>query len=567
MKLNKKWIITPRQRFDLEMILSESFAPLTGFLNKADYESVCQHMRLSTGEIWPMPITLDVTEEFANTVDIHDIVGLYDADNTLIAYMNIEDKWQPDKMLEATSVFGTDDLKHPAVHYLFCQAGAWYLGGTIRKVRSVTHFDFEDIRRTPRELKQFFAENKIKKIIGFQTRNPMHRAHMELTLRAAREMDGHVLIHPVVGLTKSEDVDYFTRVRCYQKILTHYPEGMATLSLLPLAMRMGGPREALWHALIRKNYGCTHFIIGRDHAGPGGNSQGKPFYDPYAAQKLVAEYQDRIGITMLPFQEMLYVKERAAFCSVDEIEPHETPLTISGTDLRAALMHETPIPEWFSYPDIIDELRASYLPKHKKGFTIFFTGLSGAGKTVLSRALFAKLKNLGLKNVSVLDSDVTRRILANDLGFSKKDRDINIRRLGFVASEITKIGGIAICAAIAPYKESRNANRQLISQYGGYIEIYISTSLDECLKRDTKGLYEKAKKGQLSNLTGWNDPYEVPENPELTLNTGELLLEECLHKILEFLMREGYIKIAKPKIHANVPSLSTGRSAQIQEES
>ncbi len=566
MKLNKKWIITPRQRFDLEMILSDGFAPLTGFLNKMDYESVCHDMHLSSGEIWPMPITLDVTDEFAGCVEIHDTIELYDPDNTLIAYMQIEDKWQPDKLREANSIFGTDDLKHPAVHYLFCQAGNWYLGGKIQKARPIMHFDFQEIRLAPSELKQLFQNNGIKKIIGFQTRNPMHRAHMELTLRAAREMDGHILIHPVVGLTKSEDVDYFTRVRCYQKILMHYPEGVATLSLLPLAMRMAGPREALWHALIRKNYGCTHFIIGRDHAGPGTNSLGKPFYDPYAAQKLVAEFQDRIGIIMLPFQEMLYVKERKIFCSVDEIEPHETPLSISGTDLRSALMHETPIPEWFSYPDIIDELRASYLPKYKKGFTIFFTGLSGAGKTVLSQALFAKLKNLGLKNVSILDSDVTRRILANDLGFSKKDRDINIRRLGFVASEITKIGGIAICAAIAPYKESRNANRQLISQYGGYIEIYISTSLEECLKRDTKGLYAKAKTGELSNLTGWNDPYEIPENPELNLNTEKLSLEECVHKIIEFLVHDGYIKLAKPKMHSNIASHTTARSAHLQEE-
>ncbi|HEX2549564.1 MAG TPA: bifunctional sulfate adenylyltransferase/adenylylsulfate kinase [Gammaproteobacteria bacterium] len=564
--MNKKWIITPRQRCDLEMLLSQGFAPLTGFLTRENYESVCQHMRLVTGELWPIPITLDVNDEFAATLQLPETIELYDVDNTLLAYMEVQDKWQPDKTVEANQVFGTDDLKHPAVHYLFCNAGGWYLGGNIQKVRDIPHFDFPELRHSPHALKQLFQLNHFPKVIGFQTRNPMHRAHMELTLRAAKEMDGHILIHPVVGLTKSEDVDYFTRVRCYQKILAHYPVGKATLSLLPLAMRMGGPREALWHALIRKNYGCTHFIIGRDHAGPGTNSAGKPFYDPYASQKLVAEFEQEIGITMLPFQEMLYVKERKIFCSADEIESHETPLTISGTDLRSALLHETAIPEWFSFPEIIDELRASYLPKYKKGFTIFFTGLSGAGKTVLSQALFAKLKTLGLKNMTILDSDVTRRVLANDLGFSKKDRDINIKRLGFVASEITKIGGIAICAAIAPYKESRSANRQLISQHGGYIEVYVSTSLVDCLHRDTKGLYAKALKGELPNLSGLNDPYEVPENPELNLDTGCLSLEECIQKLTDFLIHEGYIKTIKHKIHvANQTTFAT-RTIHIQEE-
>jgi sulfate adenylyltransferase len=545
--LEKKWILTPRQRCDLEMLLVLGFAPLTGFLSQSDYENVRDHMRLSSGELWPIPVTLDVPADFAKDISPNERIGLYDPDNTLIAYLQVSDVWQPDKTLEAEKVFGTKDLKHPAVHYLFHKAGDWYLGGTVTKVQDIKHYDFIELRQTPQELKQIFADRQLKKIIGFQTRNPIHRAHMELTLRAAQEMDGHILLHPVVGLTKSEDIDYFTRVRCYQKILPYYPPNKAILSLLPLAMRMAGPREALWHAIIRKNYGCTHFIIGRDHAGPGADSQGKPFYDPYAAQKIVATHQDEIGITMLAFQEMLYVKERQTYASCDEIKPDETPLTISGTELRSALLHEKPIPEWFSYPEIIDELRASYLPKHKKGFTIFFTGLSGAGKTVLAHALFAKLKSLGIKNASILDSDVTRRILASDLGFSKADRDLNIRRIGFVASEMTKIGGIAICAAIAPYKEGRNINRQLISQYGGYIEVYISTSFIECLKRDTKGLYAKALKGDLKNLTGFNDPYEPPEHPEVTINTSECTVEESIKQIIDYLMREGYIKTVKSK--------------------
>lgn len=547
-----KWIVTPRQRCDLEMLLVNGFNPLPGFLTQNDYENVLLNKRLDNGQPWPMPITLDVNDDFAEKINIGQTLGLYDPDNTFLACMHVTDKWKADKTLEAQKVFETLDLKHPGVNYLFNKAGSWYLGGQIQPIQPPKHFDFTELRHTPASLKHLFSQLGWEKIVGFQTRNPIHRAHMELTLRASKEINGNILIHPVVGLTQPGDIDYSTRVHCYQKILHHYPANRALLSLLPLAMRMAGPREALWHALIRKNYGCTHFIIGRDHAGPGANSQGKAFYDPYGAQKLVSQYQDEIGITMLPFQEMVYVKERKQFCSNDELKSHETTLTVSGTELRHALLNEQPIPHWFSFPEIIEELRGSYLPKHKKGFTLFFTGLSGAGKTVLSQAIMTKLKGYGLKNTTILDSDITRRILANDLGFSKADRDLNIRRIGFVASEITKVGGIAICAAIAPYAEVRNENRQLISQYGGYIEVYLATPFSECAKRDTKGLYAKAIKGDLPSFTGYNDPYEPPQHPEICIDTSTLSIEKSVKKIMDFLITAGFLKTP----HINSHTLS-----------
>ncbi len=540
-----KWIVTPRQRCDLEMLLNEAFAPLTGFLTQDDYQSVLSCMRLQNDSPWPIPITLDVNDHFAENISQGDTIELFDFDNTLLARMCVSDKWRPDKHTEALKVFNTVDLKHPGVHYLLNTAGTWYVGGTVEKVQIPKHFDFINYRHTPESLKRLFLSLGWENIVAFQTRNPIHKAHMELTLRAAQEIHGNILIHPVVGMTKPGDVDYLTRVHCYQKILHHYPANKSLLSLLPLAMRMAGPKEALWHALIRKNYGCTHFIIGRDHAGPGNDSNGKSFYDPYAAQKLVAQYQDEIGITMMPFQEMVYVKERHIYCTQHELRPHETTLTISGTEFREALLNEQTIPSWFSFPEIIEELRQSYLPKHKKGFTIFFTGLSGAGKTVLSQALFAKLRGYGIKNVSVLDSDATRRILGQELGFSKADRNLNIKRLGFVASEITKVGGIAICAAIAPYAEAREENRQLISQYGGYIEVYLETSFTECARRDTKGLYAQALRGELKSFTGYNDPYESPLYPEIRIDTAALSVEESIHTIIEFLQREAYIKIVR----------------------
>lgn len=541
-----KWILTPRQRCDLEMLLVGGFAPLTGFLTQKDYDQVVTHSRLSNGQLWPMPVTLDVTDEFAQKINLGDEVELYDPDNTLLARINVTDKWKPNKIHEAQRIFGTEDTKHPAVHYLFNTAGDWYVGGSVHLVKMPRHYDFVQLRHTPETLKHFFAELGWKKIVGFQTRNPMHRAHMELTLRAAQQIGGHVLIHPVVGLTKPGDIDYYTRVRCYEKVLHYYPPHTAALSLLPLAMRMGGPKEALWHALIRKNYSCTHFIVGRDHAGPGNDSQGKAFYDPYAAQEIVREHQQEIGIEMVPFQEMVYVKERKQYCAHDELKPNETALTISGTQLRNALLQEGSIPEWFSFPEIMQELRDSYPPKHKHGLTIFFTGLSGAGKTTLAQALIAKLMSLGRRNISLLDGDVVRRNLTSELGFSKEHRDLNIRRIGFVASEITKAGGIVLCAAIAPYAHSRNDNRQLIAQHGGYVEVYLSTSLADCEKRDTKGLYAKARKGELKGFTGIDDPYEAPLNPEVTIDTANCSIEEGVGKIIEFLTTSGYLKTMEP---------------------
>jgi len=542
-KINK-WILTPRQRCDLEMLLVNGFAPLSGFLSQLDYEHVLSTMHLASGEIWPMPITLDINEEFAQKVHVGDKIELCDVDNTVLASMTITDKWQPDKAIEADAVFGTQDSKHPAVNYLFNKAGNVYLGGPVAFVQLPKHYDFAELRFTPNTLKQLFTQLGWQKIIGFQTRNPIHRAHMELTLRAAEQVDGHVLIHPVVGLTKPGDIDYFTRVRCYQKILHCYPEQKALLSLLPLAMRMAGPREALWHAIIRKNYGCTHFIVGRDHAGPGNNTAGKPFYDPYAAQEMVAQYQAEVGIEMLAFQEMVYVKERKQYCASDELKPNETALAISGTQLRNALLAEEAIPDWFSFPEIIQELRNAYPAKHKQGLTLFFTGLSGAGKSTLSNALIAKLMSLGHRNVTLLDGDVVRRILANELGFSRADRDLNIRRIGYVASEITKAGGIVICAAIAPYRDVRKENRQLIAQYGGYVEIYLSTPIASCESRDPKGLYAKARSGELKGFTGIDDPYELPENPEIMIDTSQLTIEESVMKIVDYLLEAGYLKMA-----------------------
>ena len=376
--------------------------------------------------------------------------------------------------------------------------------------------------------------------MAFQTRNPMHRAHQEITLRAAKESGANLLIHPVVGLTKPGDVDHYTRTRAYQLLLPTYPHNTAALSLLNLAMRMGGPREAVWHAIIRKNHGCTHFIVGRDHAGPSDRS-GKAFYGPYDAQELLAKYQDEIGVQMVPFQMMVYVEELAKYVPQDEVPEGARVLNISGTELRKRLAEGREIPSWFTFPDIVTELRKSYPPRSKQGFTVFFTGLSGSGKSTIANVLLVKLLEMGGRPVTILDGDLVRKHLSSELGFSKEHRDINIRRIGYVASEITKNGGIAICAPIAPYDQTRKDVRAMIEEGGGFILVHVATSLEECEARDRKGFYAKARAGIIKEFTGISDPYEEPADAEMVIQTEELTAEEAAHEIILYLEREGYI--------------------------
>jgi sulfate adenylyltransferase len=460
----------------------------------------------------------------------------------LLAIMQVQEIWRPDKQREAMAVFGTNDDSHPAVNYLYQYSKEIYVGGTITSVALPHHYDFTHLRHTPAQLKQLFKQRGWQKIVAFQTRNPMHRAHQELTRRAAEQTGAANLIHPVVGMTKPGDIEYYTRVRCYEHVLQTYPEQSAMLSLLPLAMRMGGPREAVWHAIIRRNYGCTHFIVGRDHAGPGKNKQGQLFYDPYAAQKMALTHQAEIGIQIVPFQEMVYSHAQQKYFAIDEFPKSETPASISGTELRERLQTGQDIPAWFSYPAVIDELRKAHPQRHKQGFTIFMTGLPSSGKSTLANALMLKLRELTNRPVSVLDGDVIRNHLSQGLGFSREDRETNITRVGFVAKEITLHGGIVICALVAPFHAPRNRVRQMVSDVGGFIEVYVATPLDICEQRDRKGLYKKAREGIVKQFTGVSDPYELPESPEITINTGHMTPEDAIDLLVKQIKLLGYIQ-------------------------
>jgi len=535
------WDLTARQICDLELLMNGGFNPLKGFLSEEDYKSVVDNMRLADGTLWPMPINLDVSEEFAATVEPGQDIALRDQEGVILATLSITDKWVPNKSHEAESVFGADDDAHPAVNYLHNTAGPVYLGGPVTGIQPPVHYDFKARRDTPNELRAYFRKLGWRRVVAFQTRNPLHRAHQELTFRAAKEAQANLLIHPVVGMTKPGDIDHFTRVRCYEAVLDHYPSSTTTLSLLNLAMRMGGPREAVWHGLIRKNHGCTHFIVGRDHAGPGKNSKGEDFYGPYDAQKLFSKYQDEIGLEMVPFKHMVYVQERAQYFPVDEIPEGATVLNISGTELRRRLSEGLEIPEWFSFPDVVKELRRTRPPRHKQGFTVFFTGLSGSGKSTIANALMVKLMEMGGRPVTLLDGDIVRKNLSSELGFSKEHRDLNIRRIGFVASEITKNGGIAICAPIAPYATTRRIVREEIEQFGAFMEVHVSTSLEECERRDRKGLYKLAREGKIKEFTGISDPYDIPEKPELRLDTENVEVDHCAHQVILKLESMGLI--------------------------
>jgi len=537
------WNLTNRQMCDLELLMNGGFSPLQGFLAEKDYEAVCRSMTLADNTLWTIPITLDVSEDFAKELKPGQSIALRDPEGTMLAVLHVEDVWKPDKKFEADAVYGTTNLEHSGVAYLMDQAGSWYVGGRIEGIQLPVHYDFKNFRNTPEELRDSFRRAGWRNIVAFQTGTPIHREHRELTLRAAMSVEASLLLHPAVGMTNPGDLDHYTRVRCYKAVLRYYPQHTVKLSLLPLAMRMAGPREALWHAIIRKNYGCTHLIVGRDHASPGNDSSGKPFYEEYEAQELMKKHEEVIGIKSAPFKSMSYLSDYDAYVSEDEIPKGSKTQTITDSDLRDRLVKGRKIPEWFTYPTISEELQKSYPPLYKRGFTVFLTGLSGSGKSTIAQVILNRLLEDGDRPVTLLDGDIVRKNLSSQLGFSKEHRNINILRIGFVASEITKNNGIAICAPIAPYKKVRNEVRQKIEEYGGFFLVHLSTPLEVCEQRDRKGLYAKARAGIIKEFTGISDPYEVPDNPDVTIDTSERTPEEAAQEIMLHISRLGYINV------------------------
>jgi sulfate adenylyltransferase len=543
------WTLTPRQLCDLELLATGAFSPLTSFLGRDDLASVCEAMRLADGTLWPIPIMLDVDATVAAEAERAGSLALRDIEGVMLAVLHVEDVWPSDPSAEAEAIFGTLDETHPGVAAHVRETATCYLGGRLEVVQLPVHHDYVSLRHTPAELRALFAQLNCANVVAFQTRNPMHRAHQELTLRAVKQADARLLLHPVVGRTKPGDVDHYTRVRCYQALLASYPPATATLSLLPLAMRMGGPREAVWHAIIRANYGATHFIVGRDHAGPGQDANGKPFYGPYEAQDLVREHQAEIGVEMVPFREMVYLADRDEYVPEDEVPSGSRTLSLSGTELRHRLSAGQPLPDWFTPPAVAAELRRRYPARSDQGLAIFFTGLSGSGKSTVANVLQVKLLERG-RAVTMLDGDVVRQELSAGLGFSREDRDKNIRRIGYVAAEVTRHGGLAICAPIAPYDATRKDVRRGVEDCGGFVLVHVATELAVCESRDRKGLYAKARAGLLPEFTGISDPYEAPTDAELVIDTTTTTAEEAADRILAYLEGCGYLEVEADNVFA-----------------
>ena len=535
--------LTKRQLCDLEMLINGALSPLSGYMDKATYDSVIQHSRLPDNSLWPIPIVLDVDEQTAKNIKAGDQIALRDTEGFMPAVLTVSDIWKADKLLEAESIYDTQSTLHPGVDYLLNQCHDYYIGGQVEGIEQPSHFDFEQLWSTPAELRQLFSKRGWKNVMAFQTSKPMHRVHQEITLNAARDAQAHILIHPTVGTTKPGDLHYYARVHCYQAIQKYYPDNIAILSLLPMAMRMAGPKEALWHAIVNKNYGCSHILIGPNHASPPDiGNQTSDFYAHNAAQDYILQHEQELGIKAIATEETHYVAEKEAFLPLATIKKeHLKSEMLSDQQVKDHLNRNIPIPKWFSYPEVINALSKAYPPRSKQGFTLFFTGLSGSGKSTLAKIIYAKMIELGNRPVTLLDGDIVRHNLSSELGFSHNDRNINVRRISFVANEITKNGGIAICAPIAPYSSMREDARALIEQHGAYIEIFVATSLDVCESRDRKGLYAKARKGIIPEFTGISDPYDIPESAELMIDTHNVSPMEAAQEIYLYLFKERYL--------------------------
>jgi sulfate adenylyltransferase len=531
--------LSPRSLCDLELLSVGAFSPLDRFMGKADYTRVLEKMRLANGTLFPIPITLPIPDVrfVQNAKDI----ALRSPQNELLAVMTIEEVFEWDPAREAYLALGTTDVRHP----LIAEMASWgkvFISGPLRVLDLPKHYDFSELRKTPAEVRSTLEALGHTDVVAFQTRNPIHRAHEELTKRASEQIDGGLLIHPVVGLTKPGDVDHYTRVRAYKALVErYYDKSRTVLSLLPLAMRMAGPREALWHAIIRRNYGVNYFIVGRDHAGPGKDSEGRPFYGPYDAQNLLQKFESEIGVKMVPFKEIVYLPDEDRFEEQDRVPAGTRIASISGTEVRVDYLgNGKSLPEWFTRPETTAILSKISLPTHQQGFCVWFTGLSGAGKSTIAEILAILLMEHG-RQVTVLDGDVVRTHLSKGLGFSKEDRDTNILRIGFVASEIVRHHGVVICAAVSPYRAARNECRGMVGK-DRFIEVFVDTPLQVCEERDIKGMYAKARRGEIKGFTGIDDPYEEPLNPEIRLETTDCPPEHDSRQIINYLIDRGFLR-------------------------
>ncbi len=535
------WTLTERQRCELELLLSGAYSPLRGFMARKDYESVCGRMRLYSDVLWPVPVVLDVSDTFAETLETGQPMALRDAGGELLAYIDVEEKWKPDRTAEADLVYGTTDPQHPGVHALLEATGPWYVGGRVVGIEIPGHDDFQILRHTPQELRRNFQRLGWQKVAGFHTTAQLHRAQYEQTRRAMRDLEACLLLQPAVGTAGADDLEHFSRVRCWQSALAHYPAGTATLSLLPLVERRAGPKEALLHAIIRRNCGCSHFIVGPDHAGAGRNRNGIPYYQEYEAQELALQHAADLGITPIPARRMLFVEELETWQPADEVPTVRRGLELSEAEALRRLSEGRGLPRWYTFPEVEAELARLHPPRDRQGFTVFFTGLPASGKSTLARTLRVRLQEAGGRAVSCLDGESIDSLLAAEPGAQNGDRDVALRRLAYVAAQVTRDGGVAICAPVAPHESSRQEARRQVAAHGGFLLVHVATPLAICEARDRRGVYEQARAGRIQSLPGVSEPFEPPQDADMVLDMSDLTPQEAVQRIILRLQKEGYL--------------------------
>ncbi len=538
----KSVALSPSQVCDLELLLSRAFYPLCGFMNRADFESVLDTMRLAGGAPWPMPVSLNVDAGLAEKLIPGERLALRDGEGFMLAVLTVEDIWEADPVREARAIFGTDNPQlHPGVAAHLRDTAAFRVGGLVEGLAAPPHCDYAELRLTPAETQAALQRRGWRKVLGYHGSGPLHCAHKAMLQQAAKEIGASILLQSVVGDAMLGGIAHFAAVRCAMRFAATFPQNMLLLGLLPLCRRPAGPRQALLEALVQKNYGCTHCLVAPDQADPLAGTRAEPFYPLGEAQRLLAGLEAETGIVAVPSPAMAYVEEKAQYIPAAEVVPGMTVKRMEPAEFRRRLEYSLDIPEWFAFPEVVEELRLAFPPRSKQGFTLFMTGLSGAGKSTLARLLYVKFMELRTRPVTLLDGDIVRRHLSSELTFSKAHRDLNIQRIGFVASEITKNRGIAICAPIAPYAAAREYARDLVSRYGGFVEIHMATPLSVCEQRDRKGLYAKARAGLAKGVTGIDDPYEAPEHAEIVLDTTALTPGEAAQEVLLYLERQGYL--------------------------
>ena len=533
--------LNDRQICDLELIANGAFSPLQGFMCRTDYESVLDRMRLQNNLLWPLPICLDISEVQARSLEVGQSVALRDPEGFLLAVMHLQDMWPVEKEKEAALVYGTTDPAHMGVKHFFSKTGQYYIGGNLEVLSLPIHYDSKQMRFTPAETRSIFEKLNWHRIVGFQTRNPIHRPQFEMTIRAMRRAKANLLILPIEGTANTGDFDHYTRIRCFRAVTHHYPPDSLVLNLLPLSLRISGPRDALLHIILSKNYGCTHLIVDRNHSDPGCDHAGKPFYRANEAWDAAQRHSKELAVEILPFEEMVYLPFEDEYRSKKDVPAETQVIHFSDAEISRRIRTGKKIPEWATFPEVIKELQKAFPPPKRQGITIFFTGLSGSGKSTVAKILYSRFQEIGDRPVTLLDGDIVRRNLSSQLSFSKEDRDTNVRRIGFVAGEITKNRGIAICAPIAPYNATRAEIRSNIEAYGAFIEVHVATPIDVCEKRDRKGMYAKARAGLIKGFTGVDDPYETPQDPELRIDTTDMLPEEAAQEVLLYMGQHGYI--------------------------